>query len=228
MITEETPEPVVTLLVVDDHEIVRLGLKASFRSLPRYSIVAEAVNGVAAVEKSLEYRPDVVLMDIRMPQLNGIEATKAIKSKGCQSKILILTSNDQPDDIFASLSAGADGYCMKDLPIESLCLAIDSVYKGACWLDSQIARLVLDSSSPRPEKATEPKADSPKASTLLTARELNVLQMVVEGRSNLEIGEVLNVSLDTVKSHMTHILNKLAVSDRTQAAVKALREGIVS
>lgn len=217
----------ITLLVADDQEIIRFGLKTLLRALPQFSIIAEASNGKSAVEKCREAAPDVVLMDIRMPVMDGIEATRKIKSEMPNTCILILTSTDVEEHMFAALAAGADGYCIKESPVERLCQAIETVKSGGCWLDPQIARRVVKTSV---EHAAEKSAEQKTAKDTrnpLTERELEVLQMVVNGHSNHSIAEMLNVRIDTVKSHMTHILNKLAVTDRTQAAVKALREGFL-
>lgn len=228
--TEKIPlVDTITLLVADDHEILRLGLKTLLRAFPKFSIIAEASNGQSAIEKCREYSPDVILMDIRMPVMDGIEATKKIKEEMPNTHILILTSNDVEEHMFAALAAGADGYCVKEAPVERLCLAIETVKTGGCWLDPQIARVVVKTSV---EQAAEKQTDQKPTGkqdihTPLTERELEVLQMVIDGHSNYAIAEMLNLSIDTVKSHMTHILNKLAVTDRTQAAVKALRQGFL-
>ncbi len=218
----------ITLLVADDHEILRLGLKTLLRAFPKFSIIAEASNGQSAIEKCREAAPDVVLMDIRMPVMDGIEATRRIKTEMPSIHVLILTSNDVEEHMFAALAAGADGYCVKEAPVERLCLAIETVKSGGCWLDPQIARTVVKTSVEQAAgKSAEQKLAKQDIHTPLTDRELEVLQMVIDGHSNYAIAEMLNLSIDTVKSHMTHILNKLAVTDRTQAAVKALRQGFL-
>ncbi len=214
----------IKLIIADDHEIVRLGLRAALKESIDIEIVSEADNGVTAVAKSIDTTPDVVLMDIRMPQMDGIEATKQIKDniQLQNTRVLILTSNDNQEDLFAALAAGADGYCLKDTPVKELILAIQAVHSGATWLDPLIARLVLrsaTSSSLSPSAKTSPFGLSP--------REVEILRLLVDGLRNNEMAAQLMISLDTVKTHMRHIMEKLQVSDRTQAAVKAMREGLI-
>ncbi len=219
----------IRLIIADDHEILRIGIRASFTEASGIEVVAEAVDGVSAVSRSIELVPDVVLMDIRMPRLDGIQATKQLKASLPEVKILILTSNDNKEDIIAALSAGADGYCMKDVPGGQLILAIETVYSGCAWIDPQIARLILTCAINGQSSPPESAANSLPRKTMpsLSARELEVLGLLVEGLNNLDIGKKLTISHDTVKSHMRRILEKLEVNDRTQAAIKAMREGLV-
>lgn len=190
------------------------------------TIVGEAENGQFAVAQAKSLKPSVVVMDVGLPGMDGIEATKRIKELVPESSVLILTSHDHNDDVFAALAAGADGYCLKDASAESLASAIRAVGQHASWLDPAIAKQVLKASATRHAK--------PAASTTqqrdkfsLSVRETEVLELLVEGLSNQRMAERLVISSETVKTHMRHIMEKLAVSDRTQAAVKALKEGLL-
>jgi DNA-binding NarL/FixJ family response regulator len=220
------------LIVVEDHEITRIGLKVGLVRSGGLDVVAEVDNGRDAVTMCLELKPDVVLMDIGLPVKSGIQASREIKA-ACESiRILMLTSHDADEDIRDAFAAGADGYCLKDVPTHALALAVKSVASGALWLDPRIARSVLDlcaaESQHRPSRSTQaPKNFLREPSDELTAREREVLELVAKGLTNSEIGEKLFVSPQTVKTHVRHIMDKLSVSDRTQAAVKAVQRGLV-
>jgi DNA-binding NarL/FixJ family response regulator len=216
---------VIKLLIADDHEIVRTGVRTIFDQSSGIEVVAEASDGLEVVSRCLQSAPDVVLMDIRMPKMDGIEATRQLKAKLKQIYVLIITSNDNREDMFAALAAGADGYCVKDIASKQLILAIQAVYSGAAWLDPQIARVVLGAVTAPGAAPLATPAMSPAFG--LSLRELEVLRLLVDGMSNLEIANRLIITTDTVKSHMRQILKKLEVSDRTQAATKAMRQGLV-
>lgn len=216
----------IKLLIADDHAIVRLGLRAALDTSADVEVVAEASDGAIAVSKAIECAPDVVLMDIIMPNMDGIEATKKIKERLKDTRVLILTSDDNHKDLFASLAAGADGYCLKDTSTEELIRAIQTVHSGAAWLDPQIARLVLSTAAASLTHSTA--SESANASSFgLSPREIDILRLVVKGLSNREIADRLLIGAETVKSHMKHIMRKFQVTDRTLAAVKAMREGLV-
>ncbi len=217
----------ISIFIAEDHEITRVGLRLTLEQLTGFQVVGEAHDGKLAADRIVELKPDVVLMDIGLPTIDGIEATRRVKEQSPDAKIIMLTSHDSDRDVFAALAAGADGYCLKEVSGTQLAMAIRCVADGAAWLDPGVASRVLkacasggtQSSSADPAKAASPQT--------LSQRELDVLKLVVEGLSNQEIAERLVVSVETVKTHMRHIMEKLAVSDRTQAAVKAMREGIV-
>ncbi len=216
----------ITLLIVEDQAITRLGLKMVLNKFPDFEIVGEADNGQVAVVQAQRLNPAVVVMDISMPVLNGIEATQSIKTLLPDVKVIILTTREEDDTIFAALAAGADGYCLKDASPEVLESAIRACSLGASWLDPAIAKRVLQSSTVNhPKQSTNPKAKVEKFA--LSEREREVLQLVVDGMSNHQIADRLFITTYTVKTHMRHIMEKLMVSDRTQAAVKALRDGLV-
>jgi DNA-binding NarL/FixJ family response regulator len=220
---------IIRVVVVEDHEITRMGLKLTLEQNPGIFVVGEAQDGREGTDVVMKLKPNVVLMDIGLPHVDGIEATSAIKQALPQTRVIMLTSHDNDRDIFAALAAGADGYCLKETASSQLALAIRTVSEGAAWLDPGIASRVLRASvqaglpvTPKPGEREEGKNAS-----RLSQREIEVLKLVVDGMSNQEIAEKLIVSVETVKTHMRRLMEKLAVSDRTQAAVKAMREGIL-
>lgn len=239
--TETGENKQIRVLLVEDHLLTRIGLKTVVDRTPDIKVIGEASNGEEAIRSVDELNPDVVLMDVGMPVMDGIEASRKIKQNNADVKIVMLTSHDNDRDIFASLAAGASGYCLKDVAPERLYTAIRSVHAGDSWLDSAIAnRVLLHYSSQRGAAVQEPSKESvaPHAAEQvkkqhdplpepLSPREIEVLQQVVEGLSNQEIADKLIISLATAKTHVRNILNKLAVDDRTQAAVQAMRRGLV-
>lgn len=227
-IVEASPQAAdskITLLVVEDQAITRLGLKMVLSRCTGFEIVGEADNGQSAIEQAQALKPAVVLMDISMPILNGIEATQKLKELMPEIKVVILTSREEDDAIFAALAAGADGYCLKDAEVNVIASAINSCYAGASWLHPAIAKRVLKASDdPTSKKAAPEKERGDRFA--LSERELEVLQLLVDGMSNQQISENMCITINTVKTHMRHIMEKLMVSDRTQAALKALRDGL--
>jgi DNA-binding NarL/FixJ family response regulator len=233
----------IKILLVEDHLLTRIGLKTIVERIEDFKVVGEAEDGEEAVRKAEELHPDIILMDVGMPKMDGIEASRKIKEKLDGVEIVMLTSHDNERDIFASLAAGAGGYCLKDVAPERLYQAIRSVKAGDVWLDSTIAGKVLRRYSTPPEAPAGGPAASPSAERAgdagdqaaankslpepLSPRELEVLTLLVDGLSNQQIADKLIISLATAKTHVRNILNKLAVDDRTQAAVHAMRRGIV-
>lgn len=221
----------IKVLIADDQEISRLGLTTMLSLVNWISITGEAVNGQEAYRKCLSANPHVVVMDVGMPVMDGIEATQLIKKDMPDVKVVMLTTHDRDEDVFAALAAGADGYCLKNATSDDLYTAIKTVSGGGAWLDAGIADRVLKASV-RSLAAKSSSAASPETATAaefcrLSEREMEVLKLLVDGLGNQEMADRLFVSLETIKSHMRHIMDKLSVSDRTQAAVKALRDGIV-
>ncbi len=231
----------ISILLVEDHALTRIGLKTVLARAQDLKVIAEAVNGEQAVKLALELKPQIILMDVGMPAMDGIEATKKIREQTPDVNVIMLTSHDNESDIFASLSAGAAGYCLKEVAPERLYAAIRCVNAGDVWLDSTIASKVIKRYAPSPKDAAESSKKnaeesktaglkSPSPSPLpepLSVRELEVLNLVVEGLSNQQIADRLIISLATAKTHVRNILAKLAVDDRTQAAVSAMRRGLV-
>jgi two-component system, NarL family, response regulator LiaR len=216
----------INIFIAEDHEITRVGLRLTLEHVPGFCVVGEASDGKMTVKKVSELKPHVVLMDIGLPLMDGIDATTKLKQEVPGTRIIMLTSHDNDRDIFAALGAGADGYCLKEVSGTQLVMAIRAVADGVAWLAPGVASRVL-----RACATVSPTSDSSaKISAMaspLSQRELEVLKLVVEGLSNQEIADKLILSVETVKTHMRHIMEKLAVSDRTQAAVKAMREGLV-
>ena len=213
-------ESPLRVLIVEDDPMMQLGLEQSLASQPNLAIAGVAADGYAAIELARKLQPDVVVMDIGLPRLDGIAATQQIKAAFPHIRVVMLTSHKQDIEVIGALSSGADAYCIKGTSIEQLRMAIAAVQEGASYLDPQIARRVLDHLKPPVLAATEAVAQ-------LSQRELEVLKLMVEGLSNPEIAAALYLSPNTVKTHVRGIMNKLAVDDRVQAAVVALRAGLV-
>lgn len=231
---EKNKKTPVKLLIVEDHELSRYGLNMSLSEKEGLNVIGEAENGKQGLELTLEKKPDVVLMDIGMPVMDGIEATQKIKEKQPDTKVIMLTSIQNHDEVLAAMAGGADAYCLKDIKLDSLYNVIQTVMEGAIWLDPAIARMVMqtlpasvtpDVSSAAPH--SEEKAKRVRYNTELTDRERETLKLIVDGKSNKEMAVILNVSPHTVKAHVSALIQKLAVDDRTQVAVKALRDGLV-
>lgn len=218
-------EETVTILVVEDHEVMRFGLTHMLAEVPNYKIIAETGNGLESVDLAQKLNPAIVLMDIVLPGIDGIEATRRIKASVPDARIIMFTSYDSQEYLFAALSAGAHGYCLKNISKEKLVDAVRSVRTGAVWLDPGIAGHVLKACVQQP--AEQPVVPEKTGKVSLSAREIEVLRAVMDGLTNQEIADRLIVSIETVKTHMKRIMEKLAVSDRTQAAVKAMRQGLL-
>lgn len=215
----------IGVLIVEDNELMRHGLKAVLDRAEEFDVLGEAEDGSSAVDMAGELCPDVVVMDIGLPIMNGIEATRLIKQALPKVNIVMLTSHDNDTEIFAALSAGAAGYCLKDCASERIKIAVSSVAEGAAWIDPRIAHKVLRAF----ENPPAPKVETGQAppSDLLSQREREVLRLMVDGASNKEISEKLIISISTVRTHVEHVLEKLAVTGRTAAAVKAMKEGLI-
>jgi DNA-binding NarL/FixJ family response regulator len=202
----------IHILVVDDHFMVRMGLSASLNAESDMVVVAEAANSEAALTAYREHHPNLVLMDVRLPGKNGTETTAALVEEFPDARILMLSTHSGEEDVFRSLQAGARGYILKSAIREELLRAIREVYENRRYLDPAVAPLLAARMSHRS----------------LTGRELEVLRMVSKGRSNKEIAASLNIAEVTVKLHVSHVLEKLNVNDRTEAATVALQRGIIS
>ena len=216
----------IKILIVEDHMVARMGIAIIVENTPNFELVGQAQDGQEGVSLALHLKPDVILMDIGLPKIDGIEATRKIKEAKLNSSILMFTSRDSSDDIFAALRAGADGYIMKGSDEKTLKNAIEAVNQKAGWLDPQIARIVLSGINEQKEN-TQDKTKSLNNKYGLTKKELEVLSLIVDGLSNQEIAQKLVVSLSTTKAHVHSILQKLYLTDRTKAAITALKEGLV-
>jgi DNA-binding NarL/FixJ family response regulator len=204
----------IRILIADDHPVVRTGLVGMLTAQPEFKVIGEAADGQQAVDLADRLCPDVVLMDLRMPALDGVAATSEIRRRRPKVQVLVLTTYDSDADILRAIEAGAIGYLLKDAPREDLFRAIRATAKGESFLAPTVAtRLMGRMRAPAEE--------------MLSAREIQVLTMVSRGASNKEIGHQLHISEATVKTHLIHIFEKLGVSDRTQAVTVALERGIV-
>jgi len=218
-----TPEPSpsehpLRLLIVEDDPMIQLGLERILSAYPRFQIVEIADDGYLGVQAALKYRPDLIIMDIGLPRKDGIAATEEIKQQLPDVRVLMLTSHTDRTEVLAAMASGADAYCVKGASIDQMLAAIAAAEAGATYLDPQVARSVLENLKP-------PAPDLTVGN--LTEREMDVLKLLVEGKNNTEIGHDLYLSPNTVKTHVRGIMNKLAVDDRVQAAVVALRAGLV-
>jgi DNA-binding NarL/FixJ family response regulator len=211
----------IRVLVADDQSMVRAGFRMLLAREPDIEVVAEASNGVEAVEKAARYRPTVVLMDIRMPELDGLEATRRILATDDTARILILTTFDLDEYVYEALRVGASGFVLKDDPPEQLLTAIRTVAGGEALLSPAITKRVIKQFARIPHPAPPRELDE------LTERELEVLRLIARGLSNAEIGRELYISDTTVKTHITHILQKLNLRDRVQAVVLAHETGLL-
>ena len=217
----------ISILMVEDHKLLRVGLKSLFNDTSDIKVIAEADNGKDAIEKAKATKPDIILMDIGLPDISGIEAAKRILDFNPTQKIIMLTSHINEKDVMESLNTGAFAYVIKDINTEILIMVIKTVNEGAIWLDPQIVPLIRDKSSCFiPQKQTSRAAFRAQHANL-TEREYEVLKLVVDGQSNAEIADTLTISEHTAKAHVCNIIQKLVVDDRTQAAVKAIKEGLV-
>ena len=221
----------IKVLLVEDHKMVRLGLSLVFDNADGIELVGEAETGKMGVQMASKLNPDVILMDVGLPEMDGIQATELIKKMNQNTRVLIFTSRESEDVFFDALSAGADGYIMKGANEEQLISAIKAVSEGTAWLDPAIARLVL--SSVKKQSPVEQKVETvivnKDAKNLygLTSRELEVLALIVEGLDNAQIAKELVITLHTAKAHVHSILQKLYVTNRTQATIQAVKEGLV-
>jgi NarL family two-component system response regulator LiaR len=232
------PEDTIKVLIVDDHAVVRQGLRTFLElqddaphggmssgdvpALP-IEVVGEAANGVQAVDLARRLQPDIVLLDLVMPEMDGIQATPRIIEESPHSRVMILTSFGEEDKVFPAIRAGAQGYLLKDIAPDDLVQAVRAVYLDQVQLHPEVARKLMSAVAAKEEPATASRAALPED---LTERELEVLRLVAEGLNNREIADKLVISAKTVKTHVSNILGKLHLEDRTQAAIYALRHGL--
>ncbi|PZU97707.1 MAG: DNA-binding response regulator [Pseudanabaena sp.] len=207
------------VLIVEDDPLIQLGLEQSLSSQPDITVVGIAEDGYVSIKMAQDLVPDIVVMDIGLPRLDGISATQKIKALLPNIHIVMLSSHTDDTEIISALSSGADAYCVKGTSTSSLLAAFAAAKDGATYLDPQVARKVMDHLKPQTHAEN---------TSHLSQRELEVLKLIVEGKSNPEIAAVLYLSPNTIKTHVRGIMNKLSVDDRVQAAVVALRSGIVT
>ncbi len=235
------------IALIEDHDLTRVGIRTALQQRDEIEIVGEAANAADGLKLLNALHPDVAIVDIGLPDKDGIELTREVKSAtGAEElsgiKVLILTLSDNKEEVLAAFAAGADSYCMKDAKYDNLLEAVRVTYNGNAWIDPAIARIVLQQAQQNPPKSESATSEAKSARQIsngtesaedtiepytLTERELEVLQLIVEGCSNAIIAERLYITVGTVKTHVRNILNKLCADDRTQAAVRALRSGLV-
>ena len=211
------------ILIVEDHELTRFGLKTTFENVDYVENIYEADSAETAIQIFNNNQIDIIIMDLGLPNMKGIEATKQIRSSNKDVKIIILTSHNDEKEVLNSLKAGANAYCSKEINPQRLVEVVSSVADGAAWFDPSIAHIVLKASANSPTFETN---DNRKDYDL-TTREAQILKLMTEGYSNMEIAQILVISINTTKAHVANILQKLEVDDRLQAALKALKNKIV-
>ena len=239
----------IRVALIEDHDLTRVGIRTALQQRQDVEVVGEAANASEGLHLLEKLHPDIAIVDIGLPDKDGIELTRLIKEsqeagEGPNTKVLILTLRDNKEAVLAAFAAGADSYCMKDISFDNLLEALRVTHSGNAWIDPAIAKIVLQQVQPTSD-SPEAAVDIPKdlktvainaadaeydqmlAAYPLTERELEVLQLIVEGCSNAVIAEKLYITVGTVKTHVRNILNKLCADDRTQAAVRALRSGLV-
>jgi len=212
----------IRVLVADDQSMVRAGFRMLLAQEPDLEVVAEAADGLEAVDKAARFSPTVVLMDIRMPELDGLQATRHILAADPAARILILTTFDLDEYVYEALRAGASGFVLKDDPPEQLIAAIRTVAAGDALLSPAVTKRVIG------QFARLQRPEPPKGLDELTAREVEVFRLIADGHSNAEIAQKLHISETTVKTHVTHVLQKLDLRDRVQAVVLAHQAGLVA
>ena len=236
----------IRITLIEDHDLTRVGMRTALQQRPGFQVIGEAATGTEGLKMLTSLKPDVAIVDIGLPDIDGIELTRrfrqaqALMEDQPNTKVLILTLQDHEDTVLAAFAAGADSYCMKDVSLDQLVDALRITQEGNSWIDPAIARVVLrQTQSTVPQAvalvetpqvsitATEPEYNQIIEAYPLTERELEVLQLIVDGCSNAAIAEKLYITVGTVKTHVRNILNKLCADDRTQAAVRALRSGLV-
>lgn len=217
----------IRVFIAEDHAIVRKGIRALLTMAPDMEVVGEASNGREAIPRVESLRPDVILMDLVMPEMDGIEAIRRITARQPEARILVLTSFATDDKVFPAIKAGALGYLLKDSDPEELVRAIRQVYRGESSLHPKIARKLLRELS-EGQRPSRPDPTLARSVEPLTEREVEVLRLVAQGQSNREIGNQLTISEGTVRTHVSNILGKLHLASRTQATLYALREGLAS
>ena len=217
----------IKILLVEDQKLMRIGIKSLFSEYPEMEIIGEASDGKEAIEKTKLIKPDIVLMDLGLPDITGIEATKQILEHNNNIRIIALTSHITEAEVNDSLLAGINAYVIKDIPTDFLMSIIKMVKMGAMWLDPQVVPFIRDKNCGTIPARQLSRSVFRERHSNLTQREYEVLKLIVDGQSNSDIAKTLTISEHTAKAHVCNIIQKLVVDDRTQAAVKALKEGLV-
>lgn len=220
--------PKIRVLLVDDSRLTRIGIKTTLKVVQHdIELVGEAEDGTQAVAMANTLKPHVILMDIGMPIMDGVRATQNIKNQHPEIKVVMLTSHEDESAVLDAFSSGANAYCLKETPPEMLVHVIKSTAHGACWIDPKIARIVMSQLQPNDRNSHHNTPSDNPGVCLLTEREVDVLKLVTQGLNNAEIAQRLYITMNTVKTHLKNIFQKLDVEDRTAAALKALKERII-
>jgi DNA-binding NarL/FixJ family response regulator len=235
----------IRIVLIEDHDLTRVSMRTALQQYGGFEVVGEATEANAGLEMLITHRPDIAIVDIGLPEIDGVELTRRFREIQAETedaeiaatKVLILTLQDRREVVLAAFAAGADSYCMKDASLQRLAEALHATHEGNAWIDPAIARIVVhqmqEAHTPVEQtqlvtiQAAEPEYSQMLESYPLTDRELEVLQLIVDGYSNAAISDKLFITVGTVKTHVRNILNKLCADDRTQAAVRALRSGLV-
>ncbi len=235
----------IRIVLIEDHDLTRVSMRTALQQYGGFEVVGEATEANAGLEMLITHRPDIAIVDIGLPEIDGVELTRRFREIQAEAedaeiaatKVLILTLQDRREVVLAAFAAGADSYCMKDASLQRLAEALHATHEGNAWIDPAIARIVVhqmqEAHTPVEQtqlvtiQAAEPEYSQMLESYPLTDRELEVLQLIVDGYSNAAISDKLFITVGTVKTHVRNILNKLCADDRTQAAVRALRSGLV-
>lgn len=217
----------ISVIIIEDFKLTRVGLRCALNANEDIQVVAESDNALDGLQLIERHCPDIVLMDLGLAGMNGIEATLKVKEMNKDIKVIALTSHDREEEVVAALSSGAMAYCLKDIDPTKLADVIRDVVDGVCWLDPLIARKALDAFPKQEALGILRDKSSDEGRVPLTEREFEVLKHLVDGKSNTEIAKELIVSVHTAKAHVCSILQKMCVNDRVQAAVKAVKEGLV-
>ena len=223
----ETEKQTISVIIIEDFKLTRVGLRCALNANEDIQVVAESETATEGLELIKKYNPDIVLMDLGLAGMNGIEATVKVKEMNKDIKVIALTSHDREEEVIAALSSGAMAYCLKDIDPAKLADVIRDVKNGVCWLDPLIARKALDAFPKQETIGILKDKSSEEGRVPLTDREFEVLKHLVEGKSNTEIAKELIVSVHTAKAHVCSILQKMCVNDRVEAAGKAVKEGLV-
>lgn len=222
-----TEKKVITIAIIEDFKLTRVGLRCALNANEDMTVVAEAEDAIEGLKLIERVKPNVILMDLGLPGMNGIEATIKVKEILPSTKVIALTSHDREEEVVAALSSGASAYCLKDIDPGKLADVVRDVAEGVCWIDPVVAQMALNSFPKIENIGFLPGKNQSEGRVPLTEREYEVLKHLVSGKSNTEIAKELIVSVHTAKAHVCSILQKMCVNDRVQAAVKAVKEGMV-
>ena len=223
----ETKIKPIKVVIVEDFKLTRVGLRCALNANVDIDVVGEAEDAIEGLKIIERTKPDVILMDLGLPGMNGIEAMLKCREMNISSKIIALTSHDRSEEVLAALSSGANAYCLKDIDPNKLADVVRDVSTGVCWIDPVVSQMILNALPKVESVGVLPDKSSASGRVPLTEREFEVLKHLVMGKSNTEIAKELIVSVHTAKAHVCSILQKMCVNDRVQAAVKAVKEGMV-